>query len=135
MVDIGISHTLEDCPQTQGQKKYLYLEAHASNDLANDLSAEIKDEIEMEFGWLERANLLCKVLEQMYDSSNSKKLSSSALENISSSSTLFDQSQEGQSSSQKEEAKSASLGKPDCPVSLTGLSGFGRIETSLSEDD
>jgi hypothetical protein len=99
------------------------------------LSAEIKDEIEMEFGWLERANILCKVLEQMYYSSNSKKLSSSALENISSSSTLFDQSQEGQSSSQKEEAKSASPRKPDCPVSLTGLSGFGRIETSLSEED
>jgi hypothetical protein len=25
MVDIDLSHTLEDCPQTQGQKKYLYL--------------------------------------------------------------------------------------------------------------
>jgi hypothetical protein len=57
------------------------------------LSAEIKDEIEMEYGWLERANLLWKVLEQMYDSSNSKKLSSSAPENISLSFTLFDQSQ------------------------------------------
>jgi hypothetical protein len=57
------------------------------------LSAEIKDEIEMEYGWLERANLLWKVLEQMYDSSNSKKLSSSAPENILLSSTLFDQSQ------------------------------------------
>jgi hypothetical protein len=68
MVDIGISHTLEDCPQTQGQKKYLYLEAHASNDLSSDFSAEIKYKIEMEFGWLKRANLLCKVLEQMYDS-------------------------------------------------------------------
>jgi hypothetical protein len=66
------------------------------------------------------------VLEQMYDSSNSKKLSSCALENISSS-TLFDQSQERQSISQKEEAKSASLGKLDCPVSQTGVSDFGRI--------
>jgi hypothetical protein len=63
----------------------------------------------MECGWLERANLLWKVLEQMYGSSNSNKSSSSAPENISSSSTLFDQSQEGQSSSQKEEVKSASL--------------------------
>jgi hypothetical protein len=35
----------------------------------------------------------------------------------------------------KEEAKSASLGKPDCPVSQTGLSGFGRIESSLAEED
>jgi hypothetical protein len=71
----------------------------------------------------------------MYDSSNSKKSSSNALENISSSYTLFDQSQEGQSSSQKEEAKSDSLRKPDCPVSQTGLSDFGRIETSLAEED
>jgi hypothetical protein len=31
MVDISLSHTLEDCPQTQGQKKCLYLEAHTSN--------------------------------------------------------------------------------------------------------
>jgi hypothetical protein len=75
------------------------------------------------------------VLEQIFGSSNSKKLSSSAPENISSSSTLFDQSQEGQSSSQKEEAKSASLGKPDYPVSQTGGSGFGRIENVLSEED
>jgi hypothetical protein len=28
MIDIGLSHTLEDCPQTQGQKKYLYLKTH-----------------------------------------------------------------------------------------------------------
>jgi hypothetical protein len=50
MVDIGISHILEDCPQTQGQKKCLYLEAHASNTLSSVLSIEIKDEIEMEYG-------------------------------------------------------------------------------------
>jgi hypothetical protein len=75
------------------------------------------------------------VPEQMYGSSNSKKSPSSAPENILSSSTLFDQSQEGQSISQKEEAKSASLGKSDCPVSQTGLSGFGRKETSLVEED
>jgi hypothetical protein len=71
----------------------------------------------------------------MYDLSNSKKSSLSAPENISSSSTLFDQSQEWQSSSQKEEAISASLGKPDCPISQTRLSGFGRIETSLAKED
>jgi hypothetical protein len=58
MVDIVLSHTLEDCPQTQGQKKCIYLEDHASNALSSALSAKIKDEIEMEFGWLERANLL-----------------------------------------------------------------------------
>jgi hypothetical protein len=58
-----------------------------------------------------------------------------ALENISSSSTLFDQSQEGQSSSQKEEAKSTSLRKPDCLVFQIGWSGFDRIETSLAEED
>jgi hypothetical protein len=75
------------------------------------------------------------VLEQMYSSSNSKKSSPSALENISSSSTLFNQSQEGQSSSQKEEAKSVSLGKPECPISQTRLSNFSRIETSLAEKD
>jgi hypothetical protein len=84
----------------------------------------------MEYGWPKRTNLLWKVLEQMYGSRNSKKSSSSALDNISSSSTLFDHSQEGQSSSQKEEAKST-----DCPISQTRLSGFGIIETSLAEED
>jgi hypothetical protein len=90
---------MEDCPQTQGQRKCIYLKAHASNALSSALSAEIKDEIKLEFGWLERANLHWKVLEQMYGSRNSKKSSSSAPENISLSSTLFDQSQEGKSSS------------------------------------
>jgi hypothetical protein len=42
------------------------------------LIAEIKDEIKMEYGWPGRANLLWKVLEQMYGSKNSKKSSSSA---------------------------------------------------------
>jgi hypothetical protein len=49
MVDVGLSHALEDCPQTQAQKKCLYLEAHAANVLSSDLSAEIKDEIEMKY--------------------------------------------------------------------------------------
>jgi hypothetical protein len=71
----------------------------------------------------------------MYGSSNSKKSLPSAPVNISSLSTLFYQSQEGQSRSQKEEAKSASLEKPNCPISQTGLSGFGQIETSLAEED
>jgi hypothetical protein len=75
------------------------------------------------------------VLEQMYASSNSKKSSSSAPKNISSSSTFFYQSQEGQSCSQKEEAKSTSLGKLNCPISQTELFVFGRIETSLAEED
>jgi hypothetical protein len=112
MVDIVLSHALEDCPQTQAQKKCLYLEAHASNALSSALSTEIKNEVEMEYGWPERANLLWKVLGLMYGSNNSKKSSSSAMKNISSSSTFYDMSQEGQSSSQKEEAKSARLGKP-----------------------
>jgi hypothetical protein len=82
MVDVGLTHALEDCSQTQAQKKCLYLEPHTSNSLSSALSAEIKDEIEIEYGWPERANLLWKVLEQMYDSSNSKKSSSSDPENI-----------------------------------------------------
>jgi hypothetical protein len=89
----------------------------------------------MEYGWLERANLLWKVLEQMYGSSNSKKSSSSAPDNISSSSTHFDQDQEEQSSVQKEKVKSVSLGKSNCLVSQTGVSSFGRIETSLVEEE
>jgi hypothetical protein len=109
MVDIGLSHAVEDCPQTQAQNKCLYLEAHASNTLSSALSAEIKNKVKMEYGWPERANLLWKVLEQMYGSSNRKKSSSSASRNISSSSTLYDQSQEGQSSFRKEETKSVSL--------------------------
>jgi hypothetical protein len=71
----------------------------------------------------------------MYGSSNNKKSSSSASKNISSSFTLFDQSQEGQSSSQKEEAKYVSLGKLDCSISQTGGSGFGRTENVLCEED
>jgi hypothetical protein len=124
-----------ELPSNTSTKKCLYLEAHASNDLSSALSAEIKDEVKMEYGWHERANLLWKVLGQMYGSSSSKKSSSSAPENISSLSTLFDQSQEGKSSSQKEEAKFASLGKPDCPIFQTELSSFSRIETSLVEED
>jgi hypothetical protein len=81
---------LEDCPQTQAQKKCLYLKFHTSNDLSSALSAEIKNEVEIEYGWPERANPLWKVLEQMYDSNNSKKLSSNAMKNISSLSTLYD---------------------------------------------
>jgi hypothetical protein len=134
MVDVSLSHALDYCPQTQTQKKCLYLKAHVSNGLSSDLSAEIKNEVEIEYGWPKRANLLWKVFEQMYDSSNSKKSSSSALENISSSSKLFDQSQEGQSSSQKE-VKSVSLGKPDCLVSQIRGSDFGRTENILSEED
>jgi hypothetical protein len=30
MVDVRFSHALEDCPQTQVQKKCLYLKAHSS---------------------------------------------------------------------------------------------------------
>jgi hypothetical protein len=100
---------LEGLPSNTSAKKCLYLEAHASNGLFSALSAEIKDEIKMEYGWSERANLLWKVLEQMYDSSNSKK-SSSAPENISSSFTHFDQDQEEQSSVRKEELNFATLG-------------------------
>jgi hypothetical protein len=50
MVDICISHTLEDFPQTQGQKKCIYLEAHSSNALSSVFSIEIKDEIEIKYG-------------------------------------------------------------------------------------
>jgi hypothetical protein len=63
MVDVDISHALEDCPQTQAQKKCLYLKVHTSNSLSSALSAKIKNEVEMKYGWPERANLLWKVLE------------------------------------------------------------------------
>jgi hypothetical protein len=115
--------------------KCLYLKAHTSHGLSSALSAEIKDEMKMKYGWLERANLLWKVLKQMYDSSNSKKLSSSDPENISSLSTHFDQEQEEQSSVRKEELNSASLEKSDGPVFQTGGSSFGRTENILSEKD
>jgi hypothetical protein len=58
MVDVGLSQALENCPQTQAQKKCLYIEVHASNALSSALRVEIKDEIEMEYGLLERANIL-----------------------------------------------------------------------------
>jgi hypothetical protein len=127
MVDVVLSNALEDCPQTQAQKKCLYLEAHASNALSNALSAEIKDEIKMEYGLLERANLLWKVLEQMFVSSNDKRSSSNVPENISSSSIHIDQDQE--------EVKSASLGKLDGPVSQTRVSNFGRTKITLAKED
>jgi hypothetical protein len=67
---------------------------------------------------LERANLLWKVLEQIFDSSDDKRSSSTKiLEDISLSSTHFDQYQEEPSSVQKEELNSVSLGKLDGPVS------------------
>jgi hypothetical protein len=39
------------------RKKCLYLEAHTSNGLSSALIAEIKNEVAMEYGWPERANL------------------------------------------------------------------------------
>jgi hypothetical protein len=75
------------------------------------------------------------VLEQMYGSSNSKKSSSTAPVNISSSSTHFDQDQEEQSSVQKEELNSASLEKTDGPVSQIGVSDFDRTKNVLAEED
>jgi hypothetical protein len=135
MVDVGLSHVLEDCPQTQGQNKCLYLEAHTSNALSSVLSAEIKDDIEMEYGLLERANLLWKALEQMYDSRNDKRSLSNVLENISASSIHTDQDQEKESSVQREEVKSVSLGKLDCPICQTRTSDFVRTENCLAEED
>jgi hypothetical protein len=126
MVDIVISHAMEDRPQIQAQKKYIYLEAHISNALSSALSAEIKDEIEMEYGWPERGNLLWKVLEQIYVSSNSHRSSSSVPKNISSSSINIDQGQEEQSRTQEEKVESASLKKSDYPVFQTEVSSFGR---------
>jgi hypothetical protein len=137
MVDVGLSHALEGCLKTQAQKKWLYLEAHTSNGLFSALSAEIKDEIKMEYGWPERGNLLWNVFEQMYGSNNSKKSSSSDLENISSSSTHFDQEQEEQSSVQKE-LNSASLKKSDGPILaeqkmsyLKKMIALHRVSTSM----
>jgi hypothetical protein len=102
MVDVGLSHALEDYPQTQAQKKCLYLETHASNALSCALSAEIKEEIKMVYGLIERANLLWKALEQMIGSSDDKRSSSTnILENVSSSSIHIDQDQEEQSSGKK----------------------------------
>jgi hypothetical protein len=103
MVDIGFSHAMEDC---------LYLEAHASNALSNALNAEIEDIGEMEYGLLERANLLWKALEQMFVSSNNKRSSSTNVQkSISSSSMNIDQDQEEQSRVKKEKVNSISLGK------------------------
>jgi hypothetical protein len=99
MLDVCLSYALEDCPQTQGQKKWLYLEAHASNALSSAFNAEIKDAIKIEYGLLKRATLLWKTLEQMFDSSNDKRSSSTNIpENVSSSSIHIDQDQEEQSS-------------------------------------
>jgi hypothetical protein len=65
MVDIGFSHALEDCPQTQAQEKCLYLKAHASKALSSALSAKVEGMIEMEYDLLKSANLIWKALEQI----------------------------------------------------------------------
>jgi hypothetical protein len=56
------------------------------------LNIEIKDEIEIEYDLLERANLLWRALEEMFGSSNDKRSSSISITgNISSSSIHIDQ--------------------------------------------
>jgi hypothetical protein len=100
------------------------------------LSAEIKDNIKMEYGLLERANLLWKALEQMFGSSNDKRSSSTSVpESISSSSINIDQDQEEQSSIQKEKVKYVSQGKSDGLVSQIRVSDFGRTKNDLAEED
>jgi hypothetical protein len=72
----------------------------------------------------------------MFVSSDDKRSSSTKIpENISSSSTHFDQDQEEQSSVQKEEVNFASLRKPDGPISQTKVSSFGRTKNVLTEED
>jgi hypothetical protein len=76
------------------------------------------------------------LLEQMFGSSDDKRSSSKKIPgNVSSLSIHIDQDQEEQSSVQKEEVKSVSLGKLDYSVSQTGLSGFGRTKIHLAEED
>jgi hypothetical protein len=90
----------------------------------------------MEYGLLERANLLWKVLEKMFESSNDKRSSSTNLsKNISSSSIHIDQDQEEQSSVQKEKEKSDSLKKLNGPVTQTKVSSFGRTKVILTEEE
>jgi hypothetical protein len=136
MVDVVFSHALEDWHQTQVQEKYLYLKVHAFKALSNALSAKVEDMIEMEYGLLESANILWNALEQIYGSSNNKRLSSIIiLESISSSSMHIDQDHVVQSSIQDEKVKFANLRKPDGLVSQTRCSSFGRIEPKLLEED
>jgi hypothetical protein len=75
------------------------------------------------------------VLEQIFGSSDSKWSSSKVPENISSSSMHIDRDQEVQSSVQKEKVNSATLGKPDCPVSQTGVFDLGRTKIDLATED
>jgi hypothetical protein len=128
MVDVGISHALEDWPQTQAQKKCLYLEVHTSIGLSNALSVEIKFEIEMECGWLERANLLWMVLEQMYGSSNSNKSSLSDLEKYLIIIYTF-------WSRTRRIIKCSKRRTKFCQSGKTGWSSFGRTQNVLSEED
>jgi hypothetical protein len=116
-------------------KKCIYLEVHASNALSSALSAEIKDNIEIEHGLLERANLLWKIFEKIFGSSNDKISSSTnILENIPSSYIHIDQDQEEQLIDQKEKVKSVSLGKLDGPVFQTRVSNFGRTKDTLAKE-
>ncbi len=81
------------------RKRIAYISKPMHLMLSSALSVEIKDEIKIEYDLLERANLLWKVLEQMFGSSNDKRSSSTNIsENVSSSSIHIDQDQEEQSS-------------------------------------
>jgi hypothetical protein len=92
--------------------------------------------MKIEYGLLERANLLWKDLKQMFGLSDDKRSSSTNIpKNISSSSIHIDQDQEEQSDVQKEIVKSVSLRKPDCLISQTGVFSFDRTETSLVEEE
>jgi hypothetical protein len=94
----------------------------SSRALSSALSAEVEGMIKMEYGLLESANILWKA-------------TTNVPKNISSSSIHINQDKEEQSSVQKEKVKSTNLKKPDGLVSQTRVSGFGRTETKLVEED
>jgi hypothetical protein len=118
---------LECLPSNTSIKKCIYLEAHASNILSSVLSAKIKEEIKMKYGLVEKANVWLKRWQEII----LNKYSRQCLIIIN---THWSRSRRA-ISVQKENVKFVSLGKPNCPISQTGISSFGRTETSLVEED
>ncbi|TVU17092.1 hypothetical protein EJB05_33105, partial [Eragrostis curvula] len=133
--DIGFSHALDYYNLIKGQEKCLYLEAHAYNALSSALSAGVEDVIFKKFGFLESAHLLWMALKETYGSREDTLSSSEFEPEIPTSSTSFNVQEVKQSSCEANKVQSASLGKPEVPVSQTGSSGFGRIETSSTRND
>ncbi|TVU26080.1 hypothetical protein EJB05_28609, partial [Eragrostis curvula] len=126
---IGFSHALDYYNLTKGQEKCSYLEAHAYNALSSALSACVEDVIFKKYRLLESAHLLWVALKETYGSREDTISSSEFEPEIPTSSTSFNVQEVKQLSCEANKVQSASLGKPEVPVSS------GRTERSSTRNE